>query len=180
MKKFLCVLILIGSLIFCLCACDSDKNTDSQNSGNNTSTQATDNAPTQVKLEVQTPGNKTFDVSADDIKVESKDSINPNVRDFKEITDPDAKVKIYNMLRNALECEQIDYSERERANGSTYLRVKLTTANGEYYRIYLGKPKNNVENFSVQGSNDGNYLLDEEFVSEFYELLEIEQPIISQ
>lgn len=173
MKKLLSILVLISSLMFCLCACDSDSNTDSQNSGDNTSTQVTDNAPTQVKLEVQTPGNKTFDVSADDIKVKSKDSINPNVRDYKEITDPDAKVKIYNMLRNALECEQIDYSERERAAGSTNLRVKLTTSNGEYYRIYLGKPKNDVENFSVQGSNDGNYLLDEEFVSKFYELLGI-------
>lgn len=173
MKKFLCVLILIGSLIFCLCACDSDKNTDSQNSGNNTSTQATDNAPTHVKLEVQTPDDKTFEVSADDINVESKDSINPNVRDYKEITDSGTKVKIYNMIRNALECEQIDYSEKEHANGSTYLRVKLTTANGEYYRIFLGSPESDTENFSVQGSNDGNYLLDEAFVSEFYDLLGI-------
>ena len=173
MKKFLSVLILIGSLMLCLCACDSDGNTDSQNSDGNTSTQESSAESEQAKLEVQTPGNKTFDVSADDIKVESKDSINPNVRDFKEITDPDAKVKIYNMLRNALECEQIDYSERERANGSTNWRVNLKVANGEYYRIYLGKPKNNVENFSVQGSNDGNYLLDEEFVSGFYELLGI-------
>lgn len=173
MKKILCVLIIISSLTLCLCACYSNSNTDSQNSGDNTSTQTAENAPTQEKLAVQTPNDKTYEVSANDIKLESKEDINPNTPDFEEITDAAAKVKIYNMLKNALECEPIDYSKREAVNGSTHLRAKLMAANGEHYRIFLGSPESDTENFSVQGTVDGNYLFDQEFVSEFYELLGI-------
>lgn len=127
-------------------------------------------------LPVQTPDDKTYEVLSDDIKLESKEDINPNTPDFEEITDAAVKVKIYNMLKNALDCEPIDYSKREAVNGSTHLRAKITVANGEHYRIFLGSPESDTENFAVQGTNDGNYLLDEEFITEFYELLGIDPP----
>lgn len=174
MKKFFTLLAVLMSLM--LCACSGNQNSESSSDAEPaaaTKIQETEEPTTQEKLEVQTPSDKTFEVSAEDIKLESKADINPNTPDFKEITDEDAKVKIYNMLKNALECEPIDYSNREHVNGSTYLRAKLTAANGEHYRIFLGSPDSDTENFSVQGTNEGNYLLSEEFVSEFYELLGI-------
>lgn len=175
MKKLFILFMICSTLM--LCACSGNENSKSSSDAEPAAaTQMTEEPTTQEKLEVQTPNDKAFEVSAKDIKLESKEDINPNTPDFKEITDEDAKVKIYNMLKNALECEPIDYSKREAVNGSMHLRAKLTAANGEHYRIFLGSPESDTENFSVQGTVDGNYLLSEEFVSEFYELLGIDPP----
>ncbi|MCD8327973.1 MAG: hypothetical protein LUC25_02625 [Ruminococcus sp.] len=189
MKKLL--FIITACTMLMLCACSSDTNTESVKNLNNEETmETTENIEaqeviTEEEIELvestkplsppeQTPGNETYDISADDIWLYTCTGTNIDPI-YEEITDTDVKVKIYNMVRNAVECEEIDYDQYERWYGCTSYRAKLVLSNGECYRIYLGGAGSDHENFTVYGTREGSYRLNAEFMNEFYDLLGIQR-----
>ncbi len=189
MKKLLFLFAMCLTLTLCACSTDTNsKSLDDENTTNATEKLTTSEPITEEpaipieeskKLEhptVQTPGDNTFEVSADDIELQIVTGPNPTDPRFVEVTDADTKVKVYNMLKNALECEPIDYNKYVQYFGGTRLGAIIQVAGGGECRLFLGSPKSDCVNFGVLGTLDGetvsgDYLLDEEFASEFFALL---------
>lgn len=189
MKKFLIALILIACLTLCLCACDSKNDRSSATFGSSGETENTTEVSETEESEMttfaaQTPGNKTFDISADDMWLYKCTGPNPTDPRLVEITDADTKIKIYNMVKNIIECEPVVYEDpSEIPSGVSTWRAELKLTNGNWYRIYIGAAASGGENFGVMWYQDGetlneSYSLGGEYVAEFYELLGIEQPMI--
>ncbi|MCD7726950.1 MAG: hypothetical protein LUH57_01170 [Ruminococcus sp.] len=191
MKKLL--FIITACTMLMLCACSSDTNTESlideETTETTENTEVQEIAATEAEIETeeatkllyppaQTPGDETYEILADDIWLYTCTGTNIDPV-YEEITDTDVKVKIYNMVRNAVECEEIDYDKYEMWIGCTSYRAKLVLSNGECYRIYLGGAGNTCENFTVYGTREGSYRLNAEFMNEFYDLLGIQQPTIA-
>ncbi|MCC8192435.1 MAG: hypothetical protein LIO41_05280 [Ruminococcus sp.] len=186
MKKLL--FIITACTMLMLCACSSDTNTESliddETTETTENTEVQEIAATEAEVETeeatkllyppaQTPGNETYEILADDIWLYTCTGTNIDPV-YEEITDTDVKVKIYNMVRNAVECEEIDYDKYEVWCGITY-RAKLVLSNGECYRIYMSSPNSDHENFAVHGTREGSYRLNAEFMNEFYDLLGIQR-----
>ncbi len=203
MKRLFLIFVIIAMLM--VCACSEEKDMDIKD--NNESLNSSDN---NISLEIkktetkkntksirvvsvapkQTPGEKTFDVSAEDITLQRTEvslqrtegfSLNhdPYRYSYVEITDADVKVEVYNMLKNALECEPLDYDKYQLpvyAGSQSPLNAVIQVSNGESYNIYLGSPEDSDKaNFVVRGTYANDYLLDEKFINEFYKLLGIKQ-----
>lgn len=200
MKRLFLIFVIIVMLM--VCACSEEKDIDKKE--NNESLNSSDN---NISLEIkktetkkntksirvvsvapkQTPGEKTFDVSAEDITLQRTEGFSlhhdPYRYSYVEITDADVKVEVYNMLKNALECEPLDYDKYQLpiyAGSESPLNAVIQVSNGENYNIYLGSPEASDEaNFVVRGTYANDYLLDEKFINEFYRLLGIKQKTTS-
>ncbi|MCC8192436.1 MAG: hypothetical protein LIO41_05285 [Ruminococcus sp.] len=204
MKKFIITLIIAASLMLCLCACktENDSSTESSDSSSETETVTEDSEITEdvtetsetkevtetseteeiemATFEAQTPGNETFDISADDIWLYKCTGPNPTDPRLEEITDADVKVKIYNMVRNIIECEPVVYEDPSLIpSGATTWKADIKLTDGNWYRVYMGAAASGDENFAVMWYQDGetlneSFALDGEYVAEFYDLLGLE------
>ena len=200
MKRLFLIFVIIAMLMVCACSEEKDidikENNESLNSSDNTISREIKKTETKKNTKSirvvsvapkQTPGEKTFDVSAEDITLQRTEGFSlyhdPYRYSYVEITDADVKVEVYNMLKNALECEPLDYDKYQLpiyAGSESPLNAVIQVSNGENYNIYLGSPEASDEaNFVVRGTYANDYLLDEKFINEFYRLLGIKQKTTS-
>lgn len=184
MKKFFTLLAVLMSLMLCACSGNGESSSDAEPAAA-TKIQETEEPTTQEYTSKQptwspvTPGSKNFDVKGSDIEVKLSKNFDPYDKSL-EITDDEAKEKIYNMIRNICECERIDYTEfghENIPNGGCYRRVYVKTA-GESYTVFVSNTDNIYSNIAVHNNGDArDFLVDEEYAAEFSKLCGIEQPI---
>lgn len=185
MKKFFTLLAVLMSLM--LCACSGNQNSENSSDAEPAAANQTTEEPTtkeytrkQPTWSPVTPGGKDFGIKGRDIKIQLSKDFDPYDKSL-EITDDEAKEKIYNMVRNICECEQINYADFGKENlpkGGCYRRVYVETA-GESYTVFVSNTDNIYSNIAVHNNGEArDFLVDEEYAAEFSKLCGIEQPMI--